>query len=102
LAVEEKVATIEDVLEFMKNKIAATKKPWVPWGELEKSAEDIVGTVRRPVERLWYLMEPHVFSLIEKEPKSKNPKIYEAKLGQAYIYYPVKMIELYAKPKESS
>lgn len=89
----EKTVVIDDIVRHIKRKIKRSKKPWVSWGELERDAKEIVGSARHPSEKLWSIMEPFVFNLLEDVPRSKNPRLYELKLGQTYIYYPVEMTD---------
>lgn len=84
---------IEKILGYIRNEIAIKKKPFVPWGDLLKESEKILPSYTRPRLQIWPLMEPHVYSISEDKPRSKNPKLYEYKLGAVYYYYPVDMID---------
>jgi hypothetical protein len=79
------------------------KKPLVAWSDLEKNAEKILRTKKKAEDEIWGVMLPHVFSISDDTPKSETPLLYEYKLGAAYYYYPVDMIEACArKLKDSS
>lgn len=85
----------------MKKTIKESKLPWVSWKLLKDNAEEIVGRTRRPESDLWAIMSPVTYSLVEKEePKAENPKIYEYKIGNTWIYFPAKIIDVYCESKE--
>lgn len=75
------------------------KKPFVAWGDLLRDAEKILGSEKysKPKHQIWSLMDPHVYSINEDKPKSKNPRLYEYRLGAVYYYYPTEMIEACSK-----
>jgi len=92
----------EKLLKFMREEIRSTKLPWVSWSKLLKNTNLILGETRMPIAGLWNVLEPITFTLApkEKKPKAKNPRVYEYKMGHAWVYIPAKMIELYAESKE--
>lgn len=92
---------LKDVLKFMKKTIKESRMPWVPWKVLEDNAENILGIKKRPEHALWEtVMKPVTFSLVDDEPKARNPRIYEYKIGNAYYYTPMQLIELYCESEK--
>jgi len=94
----------ESLLSFMKEEISRTHLPWVSWSKLLENADRILGKeVRHPIAELWSILEPITFTLAprEREPKAKNPRIYEYRIGNAWVYFPARMIHSYVESKES-
>lgn len=93
---------LKEILKFMKKTIKETKLPWVSWRLLEDNAEKIIGKRRRPESDLWNAMAPVTRTLLEgeEEPKAKAPMIYEYKIGNSWVYFPAKVIELYCESEE--
>lgn len=91
-------ATIEDILKFMKKEIKTTKVPYVPWSKLRENAVKIIGEdARNPVATLWNLIEDNTTTIAKGEtsPKVSQPRIYEYKAGNTWVYSPCSMIDLY-------
>ncbi len=90
-----------EVLKFMKKTIKESRMPWVSWRVLEENAEKIMGRRKRPESALWEsVMLPVTSSLVDEEPKAENPRIYEYKIGNSYVYIPAKMLDLYCESNE--
>jgi len=88
---------LKRVLIFMNTVIKESSLPWISWKMLSDNAGMILGNSRRPEHDLWAVMQPVTQTLVdrENEPEVENPEFYEYKIGNTWIYYPAKMIELY-------
>lgn len=88
---------LKKILIFMKSTIQETNLPWVSWKFLEDNAGKILGNSRRPGADIWAIMQPVTQTLgeKEKEPDVVDPVFYEYKIGNAWVYIPAKMINLY-------
>lgn len=91
---------LKKILIFMKSTIQETNLPWISWKILEDNAGKILGNSRRPGADLWAIMQPHTYSLVEKEPEGIDPEFYEYKIGNAWVYIPAKMITRYCDKEE--
>ena len=91
---------LKKILIFMKSTIKESNLPWVSWKLLEDNAGKILGNSRRPESDLWAIMQPHTYSLVEKDPEVVNPEFYEYKIGNTWVYIPAEMIALYCGKEE--